>query len=308
MVEYYQRRSDAEPLERVKKPYTTTGLWIHIPDKKVDIARLSELYGLDENVVRDVFDQHELPRSEYKNHNQYVFMRLPSSAVDGAATVPILAIMGQHYFITITPHVDFSPQKIDVFLTTSVQRPSNMLAAVLAGVVTEYERRVNVLEEKIIHARRRLKSTSVQNTDFIEFVTIEDRLNEYRSNLEGMLGVTKQLQVNRYGLFHTHEVELIEDIMLHVEQLLVSISASSQTITSIQNAYSTIANNTLNQRMKLLTAITILLAIPNVFYGMYGMNVTLPFQHEPWAYSLIVGFTVLLIVLVFFLAKRSRLF
>ena len=307
MVEYYHRRSDAEPLERVKKPYTTTGLWIHIPDKKVDIARLSELYGLDENVVRDVFDQHELPRSEYKNHNQYVFMRLPSSAVDGAATVPILAIMGQQYFITITPHVDFSPQKIDVFLTTSVQRPSNMLAAVLAGVVTEYERRVNVLEEKIIHARRRLKSTSVQNTDFIEFVTIEDRLNEYRSNLEGMLGVTKQLQVNRYGLFHTHEVELIEDIMLHVEQLLVSISASSQTITSIQNAYSTIANNTLNQRMKLLTAITILLAIPNVFYGMYGMNVPIPFAEHKNAFLFITFLTILLCVWTIAYLKRKNL-
>ena len=307
MVEYYQRRSDAEPLERVKKPYTTTGLWIHIPDKKVDIARLSELYGLDENVVRDVFDQHELPRSEYKNHNQYVFMRLPSSAVDGAATVPILAIMGQQYFITITPHVDFSPQKIDVFLTTSVQRPSNMLAAVLAGVVTEYERRVNVLEEKIIHARRRLKSTSVQNTDFIEFVTIEDRLNEYRSNLEGMLGVTKQLQVNRYGLFHTHEVELIEDIMLHVEQLLVSISASSQTITSIQNAYSTIANNTLNQRMKLLTAITILLAISNVFYGMYGMNVPIPFAEHKNAFLFITFLTILLCVWTIAYLKRKNL-
>ena len=123
-----------------------------------------------------------------------------------------------------------------------------------------------------------------------------------------MLGVARQLQSNKHGIWKTNDLESIEDIVLHMEQLLVSIKASSYTISSIQNAYSTIANNILNHRMKILTAITILLAIPNVFYGMYGMNVNLPFQHEPWAYLSIVGFTLLLIILVFFLAKRSRLF
>ncbi len=308
MVEYYQRRSDKEPLERIKKPYEVAGLWVHVPDKRADVSRLAELYDLDPNVVRDVFDHHELPRSEYKDRHLYTFMRLPSSAIDGAATAPILAVVGPKYFITITPHVDFSPQKISAFLEPVTHTPSSMLTAVMAGVVSEYEQRLNAIEEKIIRARRRLKQVDVKNTDFIEFVTIEDRLNEYRSSLESTLKVTNQLAANRSMVLHPKEIEAVEDVMLHIEQLLVSMKASSQTITSIQNAYSTIANNTLNQRMKVLTAITILLAIPNVFYGMYGMNIDLPFQHEPWAYLIIVGFTVLLIVLVFVLAKRSRLF
>ena len=64
----------------------------------------------------------------------------------------------------------------------------------------------------------------------------------------------------------------------------------------------------MNQRMKALTVVTILLAIPNVFYGMYGMNIALPMQHEAWAYPAIIGFTALLILLVFILARRFRLF
>ena len=86
------------------------------------------------------------------------------------------------------------------------------------------------------------------------------------------------------------------------------VAANTQTINSIQNAYSTIANNVLNQRMKVLTAITILLAIPNVFYGMYGMNIALPFQGEPWAYPVIVSFTVALIGVIYIVAKKLRLF
>ena len=60
--------------------------------------------------------------------------------------------------------------------------------------------------------------------------------------------------------------------------------------------------------MKALTVVTILLAIPNVFYGMYGMNIALPLQDEAWAYPAITGFTLLLILLVFVLARRYRLF
>ena len=105
----------------------------------------------------------------------------------------------------------------------------------------------------------------VENSDFIKFVAIEDTLNEYRSSLEGMSRVITQLMENRRHLFKTRDLEALEDVDLHIRQVLVAISSSTHTISSIQNAYSTVANNTLNQRMKALTAITILLAIPNVF-------------------------------------------
>jgi magnesium transporter len=77
-------------------------------------------------------------------------------------------------------------------------------------------------------------------------------------------------------------------------------------INSIRNAYTTISNNTLNQRMKTLTLLTLLVALPNVFYGMFGMNVDLPFAQEPWAYAAITSFTVILVALAFIVVRRMR--
>lgn len=307
-MEYYQRRSANEPLEQIRRPYVTEGVWLHVPDHKVDLHELAMDYGLNANIVRDVLDSHELPRAEFKDGIGYVFIRFPSASTNGSATKPLLAVMAKDKFFTFSPHTIFSPKGIDSFLTTSTDRPSALLASVIAGAVAEFEKRVNALEEKIAASRRRLRRHEVQNDDFIAFVGIDDRINEYRSSLESISGVVKQLQLNRHKLFKDHEVEALEDIYLHIQQLLVSISASAKTINSIQNAYSTIANNTLNRRMKALTAMTILLAIPNVFYGMYGMNLALPFQHQPWAYSIVTGFTALLILLVFIIARRFRLF
>jgi magnesium transporter len=60
--------------------------------------------------------------------------------------------------------------------------------------------------------------------------------------------------------------------------------------------------------MKALTVITLMVTIPNVFYGMYGMNVSLPYQNEPWTYAVMVSTTVFLMLLAFIVAKRTKLF
>ena len=305
MVGYFERRSLTEKLTQAQRMHKNG--WINLTGS-LDATRVSKALSLSANIVRDVLDIHELPRAEFSDGVEYIFTRIPFGQTDSGKTVPFLiAISGGHY-ITISPHVKFSPLEVSDYLFSTTERSAGVFAANLAYIISQYEQRVHLLMEQISDARRRLSRHEVENSDFIKFVAIEDTLNEYRSSLEGMSRVITQLMENRHHLFKTRDLEALEDVDLHIRQVLVAISSSTHTISSIQNAYSTVANNTLNQRMKALTAITILLAIPNVFYGMYGMNIALPFQGEPWAYPVITSFTVLLILLVMFVAKRLRLF
>lgn len=305
-VEYFERRSSAERLERVSRP--RVGTWVHVYGTSLKSEEVAQEFSLDANIVRDIVDARELPRIEFSDGAEYVFIRLPVGEADAAETAPLLMVLSASRFVTLSVHAPFNPLSTDVFLTTTTDKTSSIVPAVIAASLVEYERRIRELIDKITTARKRLSRYEVENADFIEFVAIEDSLNEYRSSLEGIASVVYQLQENRRKLFRARDIEQFVDISLHIRQLLVAIDSNTQTITSIQNAYSTIANNVLNQRMKLLTTITILLAIPNVFYGMYGMNLALPFQHEPWAYIGIMSMSVLLILLVYLLAKRFRLF
>ena len=306
VVEYFERSTARDTLERVDRPRTKS--WVHISGRSLNIEGLAREFSLQPNILSDVSDIRELPRAEFADGVEYIFVRLPIGAADNAKTAPLLSALSKQQLITASQYTKFSPLDVDVFMTTDTRQPSSVLPAIIAYISNEYEQRLYTLAEKITSARQRLKSYNVQNADFIEFVAIEDSLNEYRSNLEGLISVLEQLRLNRRQLFSQNDLEGLADITQHSRQLLVAIDSNRKTIDSIQNAYSTIANNTLNQRMKVLTTITILLAIPNVFYGMYGMNVALPFQHQPWAYSAVVGLTLLLILLVYILAKRLRLF
>ena len=80
-----------------------------------------------------------------------------------------------------------------------------------------------------------------------------------------------------------------------------------KSIINIREAYSAISSNNLNQTMKILTVATVVIALPNLFYGMYGMNVPLPLQHEPWAYWVVLGVTIGVPIVGFSLARRKKL-
>lgn len=303
-IEYFEKRSKLENLEKVNHKNAN---WLHIQGGNLRVQEIADQYALDANIVRDISDIRELSRAELSDGIEYIFIRLPIGSVDAARTAPLLIILSESQIITINVYADFRPEAVDKFLTSTTDRASAVVPAIIATGLVEYEQKLREIIDKIAVARKRLSRYEVENSDFVEFVAIEDSLNEYRSSLDGVASVVTQLQDNNRKLFKPQEIEQFIDISLHIRQLLVAIDSSNQTINSIQNAYSTIANNVLNQRMKLLTIITIMLAIPNVFYGMYGMNLALPFQHEPWAYAGIVGLTVLLILIVYTLAKRFRL-
>lgn len=305
-VEYFEKRSNSERLDQVNQSRADT--WVHVSCSPSQTMEAAEKFSLNPNIVRDVADARELPRVEFSKDLEYVFIRLPVGSADKAETAPLLMVLNSSRFITVSVHSKFSPLSTDVFLTTTTNQTSGLLPSVIASSMVEFERRIHELADSIGVAKKRLSQYEVQNSDFVEFVAIEDSLNEYSSSLKGLSTVVLRLQENTHKIFKSRDLEQLADISLHIRQLLLAIDSNTQTIASIQNAYSTIANNVLNQRMKLLTTITVLLAIPNVFYGMYGMNLALPFQREPWAYAGIMGITVLLILLVYLLAKRFRLF
>lgn len=306
MIQYFIRHSVGETFQKVVTP-PSRAVWVFGNNvTQAELDGLAQRYGLDGNILRDVLDTHELPRVEANHAGLYVFVRVAYRTARGELlTSPLLLAVKGSVFVSLSAgehgeHSDFAA-KVPVRSSDAV----GLLLAMFASVVGEYDELIIQTAKYIKDTGRRLKSHEVTNADFIHFVTIESNLNEYHMNLSNMLAVAERLYET---IESPSERESLGDILLHIRQNLVAIDSHSQNVVSIRNAYSTIADNVLNQRMKTLTALTVLIALPNVFYGMYGMNVVLPFQDQPWAYLVIVGFTVLLILIIYGIAKRFKVF
>ncbi|HEU4830947.1 MAG TPA: magnesium transporter CorA family protein [Candidatus Saccharimonadales bacterium] len=310
MIGYYIKHSLHEELHRVSTP-AAAGVWVYgssVTDDELD--SVIKRYELNPNIVRDVTDLYELPRVEYSNDILYVFVRTVRRTKRGAiSTTPLLAVVKGSVFMTLST--------TDYFLPETIINPSSpvtggssrlVLLASLVAIVHEYEELIHRTARYIISIDQRLRNHEVDNKDFIHFVTIEDNLNEYQTNLTAIQAVLERLKDNRHDIFNERDCEAIDDISLHAKQLLVSVASHTQSINSIRNAYSTIANNTLNKRMKTLTVLTVLITLPNVLYGMYGMNIALPFADEPWAYAAIFGVTIFVIMAAYVLVRRLKVF
>lgn len=309
MIAYYAKRSGGEVFDRFTKP-VSTGMWVDGNNLTVDeVNDVVKRYELEQNIVYDVRDRQELSRVEYSDDDAYVFLRTPWLAKSGHVTsAPLLAITRKHQFLTLGFHDTVSPESVaSSALSKSTRYTSgDLLLGVIATCVSQYQELLKHTERSINDTASRLKSHEVTNRDFIHFVVVEDNLTTYRMNLSGMLSVVQRLKEPRGEKLRIDQ-EALDDISLQIQQLLVAVESYGGRVESIRNAYSTIANNTLNQRMKTLTVLTVLIALPNVFYGMYGMNIILPFQHEPWAYIAVIGFTAVLIIIVYLIAKRFRM-
>lgn len=270
-----------------------------------DATELVETFGFSKHLLRDVFDVNELPRIEADNGYQYIFLRNPDPSKNSVQSYPVLFVVGKHFFACLSSRKK-STESIVSLLNSNQPLPLQyLLISGILSIAKNYEEIIDHIGDRIDLIERRMRSHEADNQDFYSFVSIESNLGRAKMSLIGLSTVVEKLLS---AATTKSERELYDDILLFAKQLLVEIDSNLQTIKSIRETYSTVANNTLNQRMKILTALTLLLAVPNLFYSMYGMNIALPFMHEWWAYVVIVGFTFLLVLMVYMLARKKRIF
>jgi magnesium transporter len=85
---------------------------------------------------------------------------------------------------------------------------------------------------------------------------------------------------------------------------MVGISAGI--LSQMMDAFASIISNNLNSVMKLLTSLTLLIAIPTAVASFFGMNVQLPLSQHPLAFELTVIVSAVLMGGVGLLFRRWR--
>ena len=79
-------------------------------------------------------------------------------------------------------------------------------------------------------------------------------------------------------------------------------------ISSTMDAFASIISNNLNIVMKILTSLTVVLAVPTLFASLWGMNVGVPFQNNPFGFWIVIGITIVASLLAFTVLWRRKMF
>ncbi len=300
-------KSNGAVLDPVAQP--VEGCWMNVVNPSgEEIEYLTQL-GLPMDFITYPLDLDERARSQREDDGKLlVLIRIPffqGPDVDVPyITIPLGIVLTDHYILTICSK---PTELIGEFLTGKVRglatgkRIRFVLQILLnnASKFLLFLREINHITDEI---EDRLQK-SLQNSDVMDLLKVQKSLVYFTTALKQNELLLERLQRSQLFSMFPDDEDLLEDVLTENQQAIEMVNISSTILNSMMGSFSSIISNNLNVVMKILAAVTILLNLPAIVTGFFGMNVDLPLKGYPltWAYilamcSVLVVFTTLVFI------------
>ena len=115
----------------------------------------------------------------------------------------------------------------------------------------------------------------------------------------------------RYVLLSADEEvrELFDDVIIENRQALETTRIYSQILDSTIQHFSMTIDQDLNRTMQLVATITLVLCVPTIVGGFFGMNLEgIPLADSPYGFAIVTGVTAVLLVALLALLKKLKWF
>ena len=171
-------------------------------------------------------------------------------------------------------------------------------------ISSDYSDQISETDLKRNKIQQMIKRHHSSESQILELADLEDLTIYLNTAINDDLTVVRQLDLVSTGNLKDINIskktrEHLHDSLIEIEQIKNQADLSSDIIDRISNTYNNILNNRTNTTMKVLTIYTIVLSIPTIVSGFYGMNMKLPFagQEWSWIFSLIITIVIILVIL-----------
>ncbi|WP_455662198.1 magnesium transporter CorA family protein [Pradoshia sp.] len=298
MLEYYITDS-ANTLQKIDK--LEKGCWVNmVAPSEAEIKLISERLNIPEDSIKDPLDDEERSRLEKEDNHVLIIVDFPYIIYDDSGfpvyeTLPIGLIVTDECFITISlienPIImDFINKKIKGFFT---YKKTRFALQILFHISTYYLRYLKQINRKTDDIEKELHQ-SMKNEELYAFLSLEKSLVYFTTSLKSnKIVLQKMLRLNHLKMYE-EDKDLLEDVIIENTQAIEMAETYHSILTSMMNTFASVISNNLNIVMKFLTSITIILSFPTIVASIYGMNVDLPYQNNPYAFVGVI-FTALLL-------------
>lgn len=290
-----------------------SGCWIKVTNPTTEeLVVLKERFAVPD-FTHDAEDIEERPRVDYENNWMLVFVRTPNRSIDEDgetvfSTTPMAVLIRDDVFITVNY---FDTEVLDDFIRWSQRRHLNsckgydLLLSLLLSTSVWYLKYLKQMNTMMNAAEERLEQ-KMDNDELMRNMGLSKFLIYFITSLKGNMTVLARLKKRLRTL--PHNDDLFEDVEIETQQALDTASIYNDILERQQETYSSVIGNNLNRIMKTLTVVTILLMVPTVVAGYYGMNV--PNFMEEWhlGFPFAVAVSVVLMACCYLFMRHSKFF
>lgn len=281
--------------------------WINVgnPDHD-DFERLQTEYKIDEDTISDILDPDEQPRFEVEDDYKVIIVRFPIINRETDTlwhTEPLSIIYSSNRVITVCrKRCDL----LDKIKTDEKTSREEFVLNIIYYIAESYLRSLKELNKRVM-ASKKLLQERVRKRELMALLEVENSYTLYMAGLKGNVAVLDKLEKVR-GFVKTEEAkELTEDARIELSQGIEVVTSYSKMLKSVKETFESVINMDSNTYINRLTMWNIILVVPTVIVGYYGMNMKLPFaDNEQTATTILVLIMVLLLGFALFSLVRRR--
>ncbi|USN89178.1 MAG: magnesium transporter CorA family protein [Candidatus Nomurabacteria bacterium] len=305
MINYYFRTVKDAEIKEIDG--IRNGVWVHAENPTdTEFAELTATLKLDEGIMEDAKDFFEVPRLERSEGNTYFFTRYSyNEQSEDIDTAPLLIVMGESFVLTVSlrpvsqlEYIRRSPKSI---YTT---QKTKLFINIMEEITNAFERQLIGLRRAVHRDRAQLRK--IGNKEIVRFVNYEHRINDMVAALVPTNVALLKVMNGHYFSIYEDDREEVEDLRIANEQAVDSARILLKTIQNVRSASEAILTNNLNNRIKTLTVLTILLTVPTIVSSLFGMNVPLPLEDNQYAFEFVIAVVLGVVALAVWYFKRNE--
>ncbi len=291
-------------------------IWIKVTSPSNEEANLiADMYGIDIDHVKAALDNDESARIEIEDDYTLILVDIPVGERRGEhneyTTMPLGIILCDSVLITICAREtailkSFIQKRVKEFSTKKRMR---FLYQILYYNAVEYQIALRKIDKKRTQIESHISEVQ-EDSELIELHELESNLVYFATALraDGLIleRLTRYSRIKQYP----EDKELLEDVIIENKQAIEMTQIYRDIISGTRELLSTVINNRLNNVMKYLASITIVMSIPTIISGLYGMNVSsegMPLSGSVWGFGIICGATLLICAVTLLVLKKRKM-
>ena len=262
---------------------------------------LVDVLGLEQDFVRAALDEEESSRVESEEEQTLVIVDVPTAERQDEektvvySTMPMAIITNNRFITTVCLRENAVISELSQGLVKNIQTHlrTQFLLNILLRIATRFLQYLKQID-KISYTTENLLHKTMRNKELIQILGLEKSLVYFSTSLKSTEVTLEKILRGRIIKLYDADEELLEDVIIEVKQAIEMCSIYSNVLSNTMDAFASIINNNMNIVMKTLTALTMVMALPNIVFGLYGINV----NDLPLPYFWFVVSTAIVLMLV----------
>ena len=282
------------------------GCWINlVAPTTQEINSLCHAIKISDEFIKYPLDQEEKARIDIEDDQILIIEDIPiyeapdNSSDEAFSTIPLgMIVVRDDYFITVctreNPIInEFVDCKIRSFYT---YKKTRFILQILYKTATYYLSYLKSINRETDKTEDNLQK-SMKNQELIKLLSLQKSLVYFTTSLKSNELVMEKLLRGNVIKMYEEDEDILEDAIVENKQAIEMGTIYRDILSGTMDAYASVISNNLNIVMKLLTSITIVLSIPAIIAGLWGMNVKgLPFSDSPVGFWIIAGIAVIICI------------